>query len=57
MSFEDAAKIILSAGMANPDAQAHMRELADKAKRKEKKGEDTPSSTPELPAPTERVDT
>lgn len=28
MSFEDAAKIILSAGMANPDAQARMRELA-----------------------------
>ena len=32
MSVEDAAKIIISAGMVNPETQAKLRELADKAR-------------------------
>jgi uncharacterized membrane protein len=32
MTFEDAAKIILSAGMATPDTQAKLKAAADKAK-------------------------
>ncbi len=31
MSVEDAAKIIISAGMVNPETQARLRELREKA--------------------------
>lgn len=44
MSFEDAAKIILSAGMANPDAQAQLRNLARKGKNGQEK--DPPTQAP-----------
>jgi uncharacterized membrane protein len=32
MSVEDAAKIIISAGMVNPETQARLREIAEKAR-------------------------
>ena len=32
MTVEDAAKIIISAGMVNPETQAGLKELADKAR-------------------------
>jgi uncharacterized membrane protein len=57
MSFEDAAKIILSAGMANPDTQAQMRELANKSKGKGNGKVTTGAPAIAAPAPSERVDT
>ena len=51
MSVEDAAKIILSAGMVTPDSQARLKALADAAKRPAKEqaaiGEAAPSTVPE----------
>ncbi len=34
MTFEDAAKVIISAGMVTPESQAKLKELAEQAKRK-----------------------
>lgn len=48
MTVEDAAKIILSAGMATPDAQARLRELA---KRGEPGASDDKAAGGELPRP------
>ena len=36
MNIEDAAKVIISAGMVTPESQAKLRELADQARRKPK---------------------
>jgi uncharacterized membrane protein len=40
MSIEDAAKIIISAGMVNPETQKRLKELADK--RRPPKGKASP---------------
>ncbi len=34
MNIEDAAKVIISAGMVTPESQAKLREMAEQAKRK-----------------------
>ncbi len=36
MNIEDAAKVIISAGMVTPKSQAKLRDLADQARRKPK---------------------
>jgi uncharacterized membrane protein len=35
MTFEDAAKVIISAGMVTPESQAKLRDMAEQAKRKQ----------------------
>ena len=37
MNIEDAAKVIISAGMVTPESQAKLKELAEQAKRVEQK--------------------
>jgi uncharacterized membrane protein len=45
MSVEDAAKVIISAGMVVPDYQARLKQLAEKSK------SDTPRTQPPAPPP------
>ncbi len=40
MKFEDAAKVIISAGMVTPESQSKLKELAEQAKREEPKPSD-----------------
>jgi uncharacterized membrane protein len=49
MSVEDAAKIIISAGMVNPETQAKLRDIAAKA-RNGMTGQ-PPTVVPAAPAP------
>ncbi len=44
MTFEDAAKIIISAGMVNPETQARLKNMAAKARNGE-------NGSPRLQAP------
>ena len=46
MSVEDAAKIIISAGMVNPETQAKLRDIAAKARN----GSTQPTVVPAPPA-------
>jgi uncharacterized membrane protein len=46
MSVEDAAKIIISAGMVNPETQARLRDIAEKARN----GNPPPAVVPVPPA-------
>jgi uncharacterized membrane protein len=45
MSIEDAAKIIISAGMVNPETQARLKDMAAKARNGQK-----PSAIPSPPS-------
>jgi uncharacterized membrane protein len=43
MTIEDAAKVIISAGMVTPESQAKLRELAEQSRRNKKnKGKPAP---------------
>lgn len=61
MTVEDAAKIILSAGMVTPDTQARLKSIADSARRKDKngngEGDGSGASADVTPGPIEPVTT
>jgi uncharacterized membrane protein len=49
MNIEDAAKVIISAGMVTPESQAKLRELAEQAKRKNRVAEPLKEKAPRPP--------
>ncbi len=49
MTIEDAAKVIISAGMVTPESQAKLREMAEQAKRKSRAKEPPKEKTPRPP--------
>jgi uncharacterized membrane protein len=49
MTIEDAAKVIISAGMVTPESQAKLRELAEQAKRKNRVAEPLKEKAPRPP--------
>ena len=56
ISVEDAAKIILSAGMVNPDSQARLKQLAEAAKRPAKEQAKEQAAVKDAPPPEQTME-